>query len=383
MRHGCRPLRIVYLLESTELSGGVRVVFDQARALAALGHRVTIRSRMGDHGWYPYPVCIDYQDDLAQHPHGETPDVAVATFWTTVAPLLRTPALMRVHLCQGLEFALHEYAPLESVIKAAYAHPIPKLTVGSWLDEELRAVFGPRSFPVFSVGQIVDADLFRYRPLGRLLGLLRPHPLRVLLVGMYPAAVKGISIGLDAVRIARARGASLELLRASPLPPQDEELHQTPIGRYHVCLKPRQMATLYQEAHVLLAPSFRQEGFGLPFAEALATGLPAIATRIPSTLSFASPHTYAAFVDEGDPRAMAAALLRLAKAPVERLRLSLKGYRVVRGRFSASAAALAIETIFHRLLALSVSTAIPSRTAAQDEQSPREATPCKACPTLQ
>ena len=53
-------IKICYLLESADLGGGVRVVFDQARTLSAIGHEVVIRACFGDHSWYPYPVNIRY-----------------------------------------------------------------------------------------------------------------------------------------------------------------------------------------------------------------------------------------------------------------------------------------------------------------------------------
>lgn len=59
-----KPLKICYLLESTNLSGGVRVVFDQTRVLRERGHEVKVRALFGDHMWYPYSVDVDYVSDL-------------------------------------------------------------------------------------------------------------------------------------------------------------------------------------------------------------------------------------------------------------------------------------------------------------------------------
>lgn len=75
-----KPLKICYLLESTNLSGGVRVVFDQTRALRERGHEVKVRALFGDHMWYPYSVDVDYVSDLASNGErpgpGITPDAA-------------------------------------------------------------------------------------------------------------------------------------------------------------------------------------------------------------------------------------------------------------------------------------------------------------------
>ena len=121
-------MNICYLLESTELCGGVRVVFDQARALEKRGHRVLIRSLRGDHRWYPYPVTVEYVTGLAEGFGNQSlvPDILIATFWTTVkeAVSLNIPATF--HFCQGFEGDIPEYSSLLPAIEEAYRTPIPR-----------------------------------------------------------------------------------------------------------------------------------------------------------------------------------------------------------------------------------------------------------------
>jgi glycosyltransferase involved in cell wall biosynthesis len=50
------------------------------------------------------------------------------------------------------------------------------------------------------------------------------------------------------------------------------------------------MAQLYQAAHCFVLPT-RGEGFGLPFLEAMATGLPVIATDFGGHQDFCTPET--------------------------------------------------------------------------------------------
>jgi glycosyltransferase involved in cell wall biosynthesis len=345
-------LQVCYLLESTNLSGGVRVIFDQARALRRRGHQVHILALRGDHRWYPYGLDVQYVMSFHTGLPAVPLDVVVATFWTTVEPALRIPARLAVHFCQGCEWSFPEYAPIKDRIEQAYAFPIPKLTTGPWLVAQIQERLGTRRFPVASIGQIVDTHLHRpatrWERLGR---RFRRGPQRVLVVGMYEAWVKGIATALDAVAQARSSGLRLRLLRVSTLPLSDQERAHTPIDAYHHRISPVAIARLYRTADVLLAPSRSPEGFGLPLAEALASGLPAVATRIPSFLSFDASSDYAYFVPEGDSSAMAEGLQLVLQDESLRDQLRQRGLEVVREQFSPAAVAERIETSLMRWLA--------------------------------
>ena len=343
-----KSLSICYLLETAALHGGVRIVFDQARALAARGHRVVVRAVNGDHRWYPYPVEVCYVADLGQPFADFRPDVVAATFWTTVSPALALEAPLTVHLCQGCEWEMPEYGDRKVAIEQAYARPIPKITIGPWLNECLERHFGPNFFPLESVGQIVDTVLYRPRPpVSCASGNdRRQSPCSILVVGMFEAWVKGIAIALEAVEMLRAEGFDLRMIRVSTLPLSDVERERFHPDIYHHCLTPVQMAEVYRQADIFVTPSRSAEGFGLPFVEALATGLPAVATAISSHLSFDRKHDYACFVSEGDPVALAAGLRQLLDDGNRCLALSRRAVEVVRNRFQADAVAARLESCF-------------------------------------
>lgn len=327
------------------------MIFDQVRALRARGHEVKVRALFGDHRWYPYPVDVDYVRDLAEDADNMELDVATGTFWTTVESAMRLPAKLVVHLCQGCEFDCTEFSTFKEDIEAVYAHTVPKLTVGEWLCERIWSRFGKDLFPVFCVGQIVDTDM--YHPPGWLKNLrksFRHGFARILVVGTYECSFKGIPIALDAVEQIRREGFRLHLTRVSPLPLSNQERTHTVIDTYHERISPLKMAAVYKEADIFLAPSTIAEGFGLPFAEAMASGLPTVATHIPSFLSLDQPHDYAYFVPEGEAKAMAEGLRRLLMDGRLRRRLSRRGAQVVQDRFSGAAVAKKLEVYFRRML---------------------------------
>lgn len=276
-------MKICFLLESCELSGGVRVVLDLAEALRQRAHTVLVAARRGSASWYAHPVELSIAPDLTAFCAEHSPDVVVATFWTTLSPALHSQHRLALHFCQGCEWEMPEYAAIKQQIVDAYALPIPKITVGDWLNEKIRAKTG-FSLPIETIGQCVDTTLFS--PSSRLLDFgrfFRSTATPVILIpGIAQASVKGIPDALQAVALCRAKGEALRVVRVSAMPMAEEEAGITPIDAYHTAVSGQTMATLYREADLVLVPSREGEGFGLPFVEAIAAGTPAIATRIAS-----------------------------------------------------------------------------------------------------
>lgn len=348
-------MRIVYLLESTSLCGGVKVIFDQAVALAQLGHKVKIRSVKGDHNWYEYPVDVEYVDSLdAPLDPGFRPDALICTYWTTVSPALSLDIPVTVHLCQGYEADMPELEQIHENIREAYRIRIPKFTIGEWMSDHLLEVFGPHAFPVFTIGQVVDTRLFRpekkslWRCIVSFTGRRTMH--RVLIVGDHFISCKGVADALQAVSLLRRAGENIYLIRVSLFPISDEERLITQVDESHVMIPPREMASVYQKSDLLLAASLPGEGFGLPFAEALASGVPAVATEISPYLSLDGRPDYALFVKVHDPQGIADAACSILHKRSLYKRLQLRGRRLVRKRFSPDGVARSMEAALTELL---------------------------------
>lgn len=311
------PLRIAYLIEDTDLSGGVRIVLAQADALIARGHEVSIVTKGSPLTWRSSRADWEYVDDFRNAPLAEL-DFVIATFWTTVAPAYENAGARTIHLCQGLESTFTAYQDERAAIEAVYSLPIPKIVVSEHLVPWL-ARFGQEVVPV---GQIVDDAFFRPRrgP--------EHEPLRVLLPGAAQIDFKGVDVGWGAALHARSLGASFDLVRVSPWAPSREE-PKNEAAEFHVALDARAMTALVHSCDLLLGPSRKEEGFGLPAAEAMAAGLPAALTRIPSFLAFDPARSdYAVWADEDDPVALGEALMELVEDADLRERVGARGREV-------------------------------------------------------
>jgi glycosyltransferase involved in cell wall biosynthesis len=140
--------------------------------------------------------------------------------------------------------------------------------------------------------------------------------------------MKGVEVGLEAVRLLRASGVTCTLVRISQLPLSEAERRVLAPDEFHANLTPRQVARVLRGADLLLAPSWEQEGFGLPVLEAMACGIPVVASDIPAFRSFAGEA--AVLVPHDSPERFAAAARGIFEDPVRRRSLRAKGLEVAK-----------------------------------------------------
>ena len=111
-------MRICYVLPRLELSGGLKVAFQQAEILRQRGYDVTVLGRGGHPDWSPYlGVYIDIARSRADLPRQ---DLVIATFWTTVEVAEALDIGPVVHYCQGYEADYDHLANQRGQIEAAY-----------------------------------------------------------------------------------------------------------------------------------------------------------------------------------------------------------------------------------------------------------------------
>jgi glycosyltransferase involved in cell wall biosynthesis len=306
-------MKIVYVVESLELSGGVKVIVEQAEGLAARGHDVSLVTKRACHDWISIgiPVVEVPRFDASTIPPA---DVHVATWFPTVVPAVRARLAPKIfHFSQGWEAIYPNTAHRRDEIDEAYRQPIPKLLVSA----HLRGLFeGRYPGPYHVLPQAIRPE--DYRPSGPEPREARRPP-AIGVVGPFEAANKGIRVALAAVGRLRASGREVRLHRASQLPLSDPERALLSCDVYRHGASVAEMAEFFRGLDVLIHPSFEAEGFPLPPLEAMASGVPVVLTDIPSYAPI--PRDAAVFVPPGDDAAMAAEAARLLDdAPLWRAR---------------------------------------------------------------
>ena len=287
-------MRIVFLLASADLAGGVRVVATYARFLQQRGHRVTVvstpprepplrqkvKSVLRGRGWPRSPPLVRSHVDRPDVDHHrlerfrpirdeDVPDadVVVATWWRTAewAGALSRRKGAKVHFIQGDD--IETPGQPEDRVRATWRLPMRRIACSRWLLDVARDRYGVTGVAYVPNG--VDVKVFDAPPRGK-----QERPT----VGLVYSdlAMKGCDVALAAVARAAHRLPGLQLLAfgSEPIP---SGVVLPPDSVFHLRPDQARIPAIYASCDAWLWPS-RREGFGLPILEAMACRTPVIAS---------------------------------------------------------------------------------------------------------
>ena len=334
-------MKIVYLLASGDVSGGQRVIFQQAEELAGKLQTVTLVCPEPKPKWFPIERAIWEKKPFPESTALLEADVCVATYWTTVAAAVRAFEGPVFHLCQGYEADFSFNAPFKRKIETAYAQKTHKLAVSHHVADRLKSVgYDPVSY----VGQTFDPSEF---PPGAIRTFNTDCPV-ILLPGIFESDLKGIREALEALAVLRRLEIPFFLHRVSTWPLSEAEDRIYRAQRYSLRLTPSEMAAAYRNSDLLIGPSHPAEGFGLHVLEALSSGLPVLISDIPGHRHIA--REAAEYFTWGDSKEILIKLKDLIKNPLRLRELSKMGPPEA-GRFSTAAVAGRLIRLFEQSLA--------------------------------
>jgi glycosyltransferase involved in cell wall biosynthesis len=165
-------------------------------------------------------------------------------------------------------------------------------------------------------------------------------PGRIITTTSSDVAMKGLVYLLEAVAKARTERPDVHLTiigkpkLGSTIPAAIERFDIADAVTFEYGISDERLTELYAEAEVAVVPSL-YEGFSLPAVEAMATGIPLIATRggaIPEVVG--SDGTTAVLVEPGDAADLSATILTLLGDPARRRAVGEAGRRWVLERYS-------------------------------------------------
>jgi len=304
-------LRVVYVVQSTDVFGGLRVVFEHLNGLVRRGHDAELWTLGSEPDWFelrcPVRSFPDYDALVAALAPLQA--IKVATWWETATPVWRASVVngLPVYLVQDIETGYYpEVATRRHEVLNSYRPEFRFLTTSSWNQAHL-AELGLESTLVAP-----GVDLGRFRPLpdvarreGMLLALGRSQP------------IKNLPLTLAAWRRLPEPRPELCLFGSEP------ELAREPGIRYVAKPSDAEVNQLLGQATAFLQTS-THEGFCLTVLEAMAAGCPVICTDADGNRDFCANETNC-LMPEASPAAVAADVRRLLADPALRARLTQGG----------------------------------------------------------
>lgn len=233
----------------------------------------------------------------------------------------------------------YHYRAFKPVLSPFYRALNAKVAVSPMAAKTVAEIF-PNDLRVIPNG--VDVD--RFKPVGA------PRNLNEILFVGRPATRKGLSVLLDALPLVLQKVPEARLVIVGSHP-EDVQLPKKLLSSVKVrgMLDDDELVHAMHSASVLCAPSTGAESFGIVLIEAMAAGLPVLASDIPGYNSVVTHERDGVLAPPGDTGALASALTGLLRDPERRNRLSEAGLVTAR-RYDWPHVATEIESVYEEVL---------------------------------
>lgn len=311
-------MKIVYCLyQCNQISGGVRIIFEQANRLIARGHEVeiwTIEPFLGPPPFeikaqikhIPNEYNAEQQRVMSLFPAKADvidPDVFIAGSHATIfgnSSLPRAKAFWYLQHDESLTFSDHNEILLS--FQQALKLPVRFLCNSAWVAKQLKTKF---QVDVELLPCAIDRNLFYpTKPILQTVNIPR-------LIYVYDEVVwKGMEDFFSGLNILSQTGLDFELILTTKAIPQ-KIFTQRPVTMFVRPLQ-NQLAAIYSSSTVFVSSSW-YEGFGLPGLEAMACGVPVVTTDSGGVREYAIPEETAIVVPPKNPQALAEGILRVLK----------------------------------------------------------------------
>lgn len=302
---------VIFIVESGGLSGGVRVILEEAARLSRRGWKVGIYSLDAPPPWFILPVEVEWRQ-FQDYRHLQAVLITedgwkIATWWRTAQVLkdaLRADE--GLYLVQDIETSYYSQPVMQKLVMDTYDYPLRKYTTSRWVEENLP--------DVEHVGIGIDLDFYKRIDLKR-------NP-RALMAVARAQRLKGLrQLG----ELSRRLGSDYELYT---LGVTGAEL----IGawrRHYLGLADYEVVRMYNEVSCFISCT-QHEGFNLCNLEAMACGTPVVTTDADGNMQYCRDGENCLVVDPLDMRGMAHAVRRMTSDGKLRARCIVNGLETVK-----------------------------------------------------
>lgn len=313
-------MKINFLVNTTGLTGGIKVVFELANQLEAKGHQVKIYYPylLSDRNWFSRDglmamlkmlkftfvrriAWFDLWVPVLRVPrltekYLTDADAVVATAHETAAWCAALPERcgQKFYFIQGYE----NWAESEEALHATYRPPMTKIVISTDLGRKIESICGEKPEVVING---INPQVFY-----PLLNAKNEFPTILMLYHTNPQ--KGVQLGLQVVSKVKAIFPDLKLVLFGAYKPQSGELPD--YAEFEFKPSPSKLRELYNKADVYLCPSLN-EGGPLTNMEAMACGTAVLTTRVGAVPDYAVEGESALVVEPGSSEQMTQSLIKL------------------------------------------------------------------------
>ena len=353
-------MRILQVCSVTTFGGGERHLADLSRALNDLGHEVYAASVPGS------PLS----DELSFLPHERTLALNKRSYVTNVKSLVayvRAHNIEIVHAHAARDYHLaalavrlaprgqlvltrHALFPLRSINRALLRNVGCVIAVSEAVAESVRSSGVIKASKITVVHNGIDVDRFTRPAVG-------DGPVLVGTVG-HLAPIKGHDVFVRAAALVSAHHPEARFVvigeDKSPEMTNRKSLESliSELGLTEIVSLPgwRDDMAAALSSLTLFVSAARSEPFGLAIVEAMAAGLPVVATASEGALEIIEDNVTGKLVPIDDPDALAHTINDLLDNPFERSRLAHNAHLAARDRYSLERMARDTERVYSELL---------------------------------
>ena len=309
--------KVVFVLNATSISGGIRVVFELANGLSGRGFDVEVWSLEDRPTWFDLRVPVrtyrNYDDLLLSLRNVDA--IKVATWWETaqVVWLASVNHGLPVYLIQEFETWFYpDDAVARAAVVSSYRREFISVTEASYQQGELadigvHATMIPNGYDESTFRELAEVE----RSADSVLALGRSF------------FQKNFAMTTRAWQSLGAQRPTLLLFGTEPDILQDKR------AEYHTRPSDAEVNVLYNRATVFVQTSLH-EGFSLPLLEAMAAGCPVITTDSHGNRDFCVDDENCVIVSQNDSAELASAISSLLADPARRERLRSGGLQTAR-----------------------------------------------------
>ena len=363
-------LRILHLLRAFEVGGAESLALDVCRGLARRGHVVGLWALSNG----PFQTVVDEAglSHLSLNPEGQ--EFPWHLTLTRLVPALRKwkPDVVHAHNFQPLTRAVLA-RPLShfALVQTKHGNVMPKLAGSSALSrcfykradamvlvsEDHRGGFaewsGMALEALYTVPNGVNTDIWVVPPRRKSQDAANTRdPVRLCIVARV-VELKGIDTLLEAMRLTHTAGTpcELDIVGDGPARPELEaQARQLDIAQHvHFLGMRRDVQDILHRCDLFVLPS-RTEAMPITILEAMATGLPVVATRVGGIPELVTDGVTGLLVPTDEPEALSQTMTKLIQNPDLRLRMGTAGRKRVEEELSLDTCVRRYEDLYREIL---------------------------------